>query len=141
MMATPFHSIGVCPICGDGLCGIRTYESGHDSTYGLIVCDECDAIWTEPDLSAKPHFPDTEDERSPVDGQPIWGPTSHWADLNECARLGWLESIDPRLNHHGQQPGDDDPLHPPVRSANVPGQVAGERAMTTPQTDHAEKPS
>jgi len=105
-MATPCHSIGLCPICGDGLCGIRIYQSDRDSTYGLIVCDECDAVWTEPDLSRKPYFPDSEDARSPMDGQPIWSPSSHWADLKECESLGWLGEIDPALHYHGQQDGN-----------------------------------
>lgn len=112
-MATPCHSIGFCPVCGDGLCGIRAYPTDDGSLYGLIICDECDAIWTEPDLSAKPYFPDAQDERSPIDAQPIWGATSHWADLRECALLGWLGAIDPILHCHGNQPGDDDPLESP----------------------------
>lgn len=112
-MANPCHSIGFCPICGDGLCGVRIYQSDNDSTYGMVVCDHCDAVWTEPDLSAQPYFPDTEDERSPIDGQPIWGSASHWADLQECALLGWLTAIDPVLNYHGQQLSDDDPLTAP----------------------------
>jgi hypothetical protein len=109
-MANPCHSIGFCPVCGDGLCGIRIYTRHGQEPYGLVVCDECDAVWATPDLSGKPIFPDTEDARSPVDGQPLWGPSSHWADLHECARLGWFSEIHPALSRHGIPPIDDDPL-------------------------------
>jgi hypothetical protein len=111
-MAHPCHSIGFCPVCGDGLCGIRIFTRHAQDPYGLVVCDECDAVWTSPDLSGKPIFPDPEDARSPIDGQPLWGPDSHWADLHECARLGWFSQINPALSRHGIPPVDDDPLAP-----------------------------
>jgi hypothetical protein len=140
-MATPCHSIGFCPICGDGLCGIRIYQSDDNSTYGLVVCDECDAVWTEPNLSTKPFFPDTEDERSPIDGQPIWGATSHWADLRECALLGWLAAIDPILHCHGQQPSDDDPLDSPAMKDHSQQTMVDPHWMAPPSIDIDEKNS
>jgi hypothetical protein len=140
-MATPCHSIGTCPICGDGLCGIRIYATNDDSSYGLVVCDECDAVWTEPNLATKPYIPDSEDERSPVDGQPIWGATSHWADLHECALLGWLEAIDPKLHYHGHPPGDDDPLRSPSFSAVAKQQELADKPAISTKINHDEKPS
>jgi len=108
-MTNPCHSIGFCPICGDGLCGIRIFTTAQNILYGLVVCDECEATWVEPDLSLKPYFPDSDDARSPLDSQPLWGSTSHWADLRECAQIGWLSAIDPVLHCHGKAPVDDDP--------------------------------
>ncbi len=140
-MANPYHSIGFCPICGDGLCGIRIYRTDSDSTYGLIVCDECDAVWTEPNLSRKPSYPDSEDPRSPIDGLPIWGPSSHWADLRECALLGWLAAIDPVLNGHGKQPDDDDPLDSPSIKDPSDQRGAGTQWMATTKIDDEEKTS
>ena len=128
-MPTPRHSVGPCPSCGDGLGGIRIYTSGNGTTYPLVVCDECDAVWTEPDLSRRPTFPDPEDARSPIDGQPLWGADSHWADLAECAACGWLAQVDPTLHHHGPLPADDDPLATPP--ADVP-------AADVPAADHGD---
>ncbi len=112
-MSTPSFSVGQCPICGDGLCGIRIYHADSPRAYGLVICDECEALWTEPNLSLKPVFPgvfaDSDMACSPVDGWPLWDGSSHWADLQECARLGWLSAIDPALVYHGPQPQDDDP--------------------------------
>lgn len=111
-MSTPSHSIGFCPVCGDGLCGVRIFQAESHTPYGLVVCDECGAVWQQPNLSIKPFFPDFEDERSPIDGQPLWGATSRWADLDDCAMLGWLDAIDPRLDSPGGIPVDDDPWKP-----------------------------
>ena len=41
-MMNPFHSIGFCPVCGGGLCGVRLCS--EDSPHGLISFDECEAI-------------------------------------------------------------------------------------------------
>ena len=140
-MSNPCHSIGFCPICGDGLCGIRIYQTDSDSTYGLIVCDECDAVWTEPDLSREPYYPDSEDARSPIDGQPIWSPSSNWADLRECALLGWLGAIDPVLHCHGEQPGDDDPLDSPPIKDHSDQRIVSTQWMATTKIDDEEKTS
>lgn len=129
-MSTPRHSIGFCPVCGDGLVGIRVYSQDGNARYPLGVCDECEAIWTVPDLARKPIFPAAEDARSPVDGQPLWGTGSHWADLVECAELGWSDAIDPELNMHGVEPDDDDPLSPPVSDWLDPLPVPRPATMT-----------
>lgn len=119
-MSSPRHSIGSCPICGDGLCGIRILSGTDGQTYPLVICDECEATWTEPDLSRKPHFPDPENALSPVDGQALWGSHSHWADLAECVACGWLDRIDPALTSHGPEPSDDDPLSTPPATRTDP---------------------
>lgn len=108
-MSTPLFSVGSCPVCGDGRCGIRIYHAELPRAYGLVICDECEAVWTQPDLSAKPVFAPSEEARSPIDGWPLWDNKSHWADLQECGRLGWLSAIDPQLIYHGPRPSDDDP--------------------------------
>ena len=111
-MSAPLHSIGICPVCGAGLCGVRVYEGGEAGIYPLAICDECEAIWTEPDLDRKPIFPDPEDARSPVDGQPLWGESSHWADLQEIAFVGWDDHIESELSYHDPDSAADEKLTP-----------------------------
>lgn len=116
-MTTPLHSIDFCPICGGGLCGIRIIESmsaenpesnkeiATDSEtssllqpHGLVICDECEAIWLEPDVSTVHQYPDLENAASPVNGQPIWGDGSRWASMEEIELLGWSEAVNPELD-------------------------------------------
>jgi hypothetical protein len=113
---TPRHSIDFCPICGGGLCGIRIV--GDDSAanddgaqlknsplseampppHGLIICDECEAIWLEPDVSTVHQYPDLENAVSPISGQPIWGRGSRWATMEDIETLGWTEAVNPELD-------------------------------------------
>ncbi|TWU45402.1 hypothetical protein Q31b_05740 [Novipirellula aureliae] len=111
---TPKHSIDYCPICGGGLCGVRI--CGLDETtphpHGLIVCDECEAIWLEPDISSPYQYPDADDSRCPICSQPLWGNQSHWANEKEVEQLGWKGYINPTLD-----PIDDDEM--PVDGGTV----------------------
>ena len=109
-MSKPFHSIGICPVCETGLCGVRIIVPTDQPPYPLAVCDECEAMWTTPDLSQEPLFSSAEAAVNPIDGLPLWGPDAHWADLGECDRVGWIEAIDPGLHYHGTRPEHDDPL-------------------------------
>lgn len=109
-MSTPTFSVGLCPVCGGGRCGIRIYHAGTARAYGLVICDECEALWTEPDRMAEPIYAQSEQPCSPIDGWPLWDDRSDWADLAQVAQLGWLPAIDPTLVYHGPRPVDDDPL-------------------------------
>ncbi len=68
--------------------------------HGLIVCDECEAIWTEPNISAEHQYPDAEEARCPVCTLPLWGPQSRWATFDDCSELGWIDEIDPQFDVH-----------------------------------------
>ena len=101
---SPQHSIDYCPICGGGLCGIRicglseVVDSEAQPTadsHGLIVCDECEAIWIEPDVNTSHQYPDVDDSRCPVCRELLWGSTSRWANSDDIASLGWQ----PAVNH------------------------------------------
>jgi hypothetical protein len=98
MATPPRHSIDYCPICGGGLCGIRICGMTDDKPHGLIVCDECEAIWTEPDSTADHQYPDAEDACCPICKKPLWGPQSRWANWDDCSELGWIDAIDPQLD-------------------------------------------
>ncbi|TWT79585.1 hypothetical protein CA13_09890 [Planctomycetes bacterium CA13] len=108
---SPKHSIDFCPICGGGLCGVRICGlNANDETnelvghyelvkpHGLIVCDECEAIWLEPDTSTPHQYPDACDARCPICSEPLWGKQSRWADLRDIAELGWTGCTNPELD-------------------------------------------
>ena len=107
---SPKHSIDFCPICGGGLCGIRICgvdaegaaqrfaKTGSDAAHALVICDECEAIWLEPDLTTAHQYPAIEDARCPICSQLLWGKTSHWADLKEIETLGWEYAVNPELD-------------------------------------------
>lgn len=107
---SPNHSIGFCPICGGGLCGIRICSgdgadgeadrarSSPGPTHGLVVCDECEAMWLEPDLGTAHQYPAIEDARCPICSAPLWGPCGRWASRDEIESLGWECAVDPELD-------------------------------------------
>ncbi|MGI9474378.1 MAG: hypothetical protein ACR2NZ_22745 [Rubripirellula sp.] len=107
---SPHHSINFCPICGGGLCGIRICgidpskseerfaRTGSDAAHGLVICDECDAIWLEPDLATAHQYPDLEDARCPICAETLWGVNSRWANQEDVETLGWEFAVNPELD-------------------------------------------
>lgn len=69
-----------------------------DQPHGLIVCDECEAIWLEPDSTSQHLYPDAEDPCCPICQKALWGSQSRWANWDDCAQLGWLDYINPQLD-------------------------------------------
>ncbi len=101
----PKHSVATCPICGGGLCGIRICVlegcedgPGQPGIHGLVVCDECDAIWLEPDVSTVHQYPALDNAKCPICNLPLWGEQSHWAEMAEIQRLGWEMGVDTALD-------------------------------------------
>lgn len=115
----PQHSIDFCPVCGGGLCGIRIYgvnaeQTGEDrpAPHGLVICDECEAIWLEPDTSTPHQYPSVDHPVSPVNGAPLWGETSRWATIEDVDALGWIDAINPALNVVDDAVGGNTPGNP-----------------------------
>lgn len=112
---SPKHSVATCPICGGGLCGIRLCglepgggqrrlaRFGDDGIHGLVVCDECEAIWLEPDVSTVHQYPSIVDPRCPVCDGPLWGPQSRWADQADLEVVGWTTAVDASLDTQHEQ--------------------------------------
>ena len=98
---SPLHSVGYCPICGGGLCGVHLCEhqaagdhrENTEIDHGLVICDECEAIWLEPDLSSVHQYPDAVDAKCPVCSGPLWADGGRWANLSEVELLGWGDRI------------------------------------------------
>ena len=98
-MSTPLRSIGQCPVCGQGLLGIRVCDgsSVRPVPHGLVVCDECEATWTSPDADSPHSYPSPEDGRCPVCLADLWE-GSRWADDTGVESLGWGSAVEPSLN-------------------------------------------
>lgn len=97
----PFHSIATCPICGGGLCGLRIC-TGDDPTRampggGFVMCDECEAVWMEPDITTDHIYVDPENPKCPICRGGLWG-GSRWANRDEVQSLGWTSTVDPKLD-------------------------------------------
>ena len=101
----PKHSIDYCPICGGGLCGVRICEGPEQAAaatpikpHGLIVCDECEAIWLEPTTSSAHQYPNACDARCPVCDERLWGDRSRWASQSDIETIGWTGCTNPDLD-------------------------------------------
>ena len=94
---TPLHSVDYCPVCGCGLCGIRICGFDGEHPHGLIVCDECEALWTEPNTYGPHVWRDAENPCCPICDEPMWGSHSRWANREDLDRLGWREQANPML--------------------------------------------
>lgn len=107
---SPRHSIDFCPICGGGLCGIRICgvaprrdperadDSHSNEPHGLVVCDECEAIWLDPDVTTAHQYPAAEDARCPICKEALWSTSSRWADWDDIKVLGWEFAVNPALD-------------------------------------------
>lgn len=80
------YDVGSCPICGDGLRGVRIC-CGRP----VIVCDECDAVWSSPDLEDR--LPSRADPVCGKCGAELWGERARWATREEIEAVGWWPQV------------------------------------------------
>ena len=66
--------------------------------HGLILCDECEAIWLEPDLSSKHLYVDPIESKCPVCNEDLWGPHSRWANESDLETLGLTANVNRELD-------------------------------------------
>lgn len=69
-------------------------EPEQSSPHGLVICDECEAMWLEPDISTDHLYPDPTDSICPICCGSLWE-SSRWATQEDIAVLGW----DQLINH------------------------------------------
>jgi len=82
-----------CPVCGDGLCRIRICVTNQRLT-GLVLCDECEAMWTNPTMQERiPASSNESEPMCPSCDQSVWGNQAHWASIGEVCLLGWFDRI------------------------------------------------
>ena len=78
-----------CPICQQGLCRVRVSTTDDQSIFGCVVCDECEATWTNPSLDERYQQLDPEVPICPKSHVQLWGEMSRWADEVDLSLLGW----------------------------------------------------
>ena len=105
----PQRSIGHCPICETGLVGIRVCE-GEAVHHLLALCDECEAMWIEPDTSSQHIYPDCEHARCPTCHADLYA-SSHWAAPTEIGSAVWVAAIDRDLDYDPDADLHSDPQH------------------------------
>jgi hypothetical protein len=84
------YYIGFCPVCEQGALGIRVCSGlGH----GVVLCDECDAMWLSLDLTRPAVFLSAAGLTCLHCGGSLDEPPAHWATWDELERLGWQTSV------------------------------------------------
>jgi hypothetical protein len=83
--APELHYVGFCSVCGTGPVGIRVCANGG---HPVMLCDECDATWTEPNLSGDPTFPAQPSLPCPICSGSLRKPPAHWALQDEIEAFG-----------------------------------------------------
>ena len=79
-----------CPVCEQGLCRVRVSTTEEQASFGCVVCDECDATWTDPTLKERFKQPSPEFPVCPKCDVQLWGEQSRWADEVDLCLLGWF---------------------------------------------------
>jgi len=82
------YYVGFCRICGTGPLGLR--RCGGCGKV-VVLCDECDAIWTSADLAAKPHLAQAGDLACPDCEASLVNASSRWAKKAEIEATDWLQ--------------------------------------------------
>jgi len=96
------YDVGPCPICGQGLRGVRIC-CGQP----VIVCDECDAVWSSPSLSDR--ISTTADPPCASCGQSLWGDQARWATREEIEAAGWRPQVrQPAAGDHTSSTAHDE---------------------------------
>lgn len=85
---SPWVYIGECPICVNGIARVRTCAGGA-GVHFFAVCDECEAMWVEPDTSSQIQFADAVDPRCPICSAALYGEQSHWSVPQELDQTEW----------------------------------------------------
>lgn len=98
-----FHA-GTCPKCEQGVRGFRTCGESP-----VLMCDECEAVWTAPD-EATPTFPPQPDLPSPVSGRSLIGRASHWCSKDEISAADWSDAIEGEVASSSESSPGIDPL-------------------------------
>ncbi|MEM8864224.1 MAG: hypothetical protein AAGF31_01605 [Planctomycetota bacterium] len=79
--------IGLCRLCETGPLGLR-YCGGCGNV--VIMCDECDALWTSADVESKPVLSDEADLPCPTCENSLVGDYSSWATREQCLATPWI---------------------------------------------------
>lgn len=82
------YYVGFCRICGTGPLGLR--ECGGCGEV-VVLCDECDAVWTDGGFAAKPQFADEGELPCPHCGTSLIEKPSRWAHKKTIDVTPWVQ--------------------------------------------------
>lgn len=82
------YYVGTCRICGTGPLGLRECGSCGEI---VVLCDECDAVWTNADFSAQPYLASEEDLPCPHCEASLLELPSRWATKKKILATPWVE--------------------------------------------------
>lgn len=83
------HYVGFCRICGTGPLGLR--ECGGCGEI-VVLCEECDSVWTDSDFGAKPLVAGENDLPCPFCESSLLREPSRWASKSSIDKLAWLQT-------------------------------------------------
>lgn len=85
--ATDMHYFGFCRLCGTGPLGLRKC-GGCNSV--VVLCDECDAVWTTADVTLPPQLTDDPTLPCPHCDASLVAAPSSWATREDIDATPWL---------------------------------------------------
>jgi len=83
------YYVGFCRICGTGPLGLR--ECGRCESV-VVLCDECDAVWTDADFSARPQFANEGELPCPHCEASLIKKPSRWATKGKINDVAWVQA-------------------------------------------------
>ena len=108
---SPWIHIGECPVCVDGLCRVRSCEDDQGRRHLYAMCDECEAIWVQPDTSSLKTYPRGNDPLCPLCARPLFGDQARWAEPEDIvADVDWSLAAIFEMPNGLEQPQVDDLL-------------------------------
>ncbi|MEM6654517.1 MAG: hypothetical protein AAF596_01815 [Planctomycetota bacterium] len=78
---------GFCRVCETGPLGLRVCGCCERV---VLLCDECDAVWTSADASSPPSFSANSKLPCPHCEASLLDPPSRWATRAECEATPWI---------------------------------------------------
>ncbi len=79
--------VGFCRLCGTGPLGLRRCGQCHEI---VVLCDECDAVWTDADFSRNPVLTTDPALPCPTCSASLVELPSTWAKRHEVDSCEWL---------------------------------------------------
>ncbi|QDV27423.1 hypothetical protein [Aureliella helgolandensis] len=136
----PWIHLGECPFCQGGLRRIRVCQSGTPAQHLFAMCDECEALWTAPDLDAAMSFPNLDAPQCPICAASLYGPGTGWATLEEIVGTPWAAAVqidDPADDEGGVEGGAPENLAagPPKKPLVSQGDSDPDADLTYGQDD------
>lgn len=83
------YYVGFCRSCGTGPLGLR--ECGGCGEV-VVLCDECDSVWTDTDFEAKPQYAYSNKLPCPYCEASLSEAPSRWAAKSKIEKIAWLQS-------------------------------------------------